>query len=138
MKIYLAAPIHRSEDAERNRVLLEHLRDREFDVWSPQEAGIASIEAKDTGCDLNAVRKKYMRKDLTAMKLSDVCLAYVDREQGPSQGMLWEMGWCTAMNKIVIIYNPGLIPYTLMAEFTADYIVYDEESLMKLLEEIDE
>lgn len=133
MKIYLAAPIHQQVDYANNDIILSKLRDRGFDVWSPQEAGIASEEAARTGQPLAEVRKKYMHKDLSAMKRCDVCLAYLGREREPSQGMLWEMGWFTASNKNVIIYNPYQNKFTLMAEFTADFYTEDFDKLLSIL-----
>lgn len=133
-KIYLAAPIHQPADFANNYVMLEELRGRGFEVWSPQEAGIASDEAERTGEPLEKVREMYMHKDLAAMKCCDICLAYLGREREPSQGMLWEMGWFTASNKTVLIYNPHHNKFTLMAEFTCDFYTEDFDELIKLLE----
>lgn len=133
-RIYLAAPIHQKADAAHNQALLNVLREWDFEVWSPQEAGIASEEAARTGESLDAVRLKYMHKDLSAMKTCDICLAYIGRQREPSQGMLWEMGYMTACNKLVIIYNPLKIKYTLMAQFTADWVIESLEDLLKVLE----
>lgn len=133
-RIYLAGPIHKIEDFRANEALLEELRTREFEVWSPQEAGIASDIAKQTGRDLNEVRREFMKTDLCAMKTCDICLAYLGREREPSQGMLWEMGWFSAMNKPVIIYNPCHNKFTLMAEFTADFVADTFEELARLID----
>lgn len=136
MNIYLAAPIHKEEDATANKELLNALREDYFNVWSPQEAGIANKIAKETGRDLDEVRKEFMHKDLAAMKTCDICVAYLGRKREPSQGMLWEMGWFSAMNKVVIIYNPFDNPFTLMAQFTCDFYVTNFSDLMKVLEGI--
>lgn len=133
-RIYLAAPIHQQQDADNNKQLLEVLREWGYDVWSPQEAGIASEIAKQTGKPLDEVRAEFLKKDLSAMKTCDICLAYIGRAREPSQGMLWEMGWMYAANKLVIIYNPLNTKYTLMAQFTADWIAQDLDSLKSILE----
>lgn len=133
-RIYLAAPIHQQIDADLNKGLIEQLRKWGFDVWSPQEAGIASDVAKQAGKPLTEVRKEFMKKDLSAMKCCNVCLAYIGHDREPSQGMLWEMGYMTASNKVVVIYNPFKIKYTLMAEFTADWIVENLVDLKQVLE----
>ena len=59
-RIYLAAPIHKDEDAEKNANLILELRVKDYDVWSPQEAGIASDVAKRTGRSLDEGRKDFM------------------------------------------------------------------------------
>lgn len=135
-RIYLAGPIHQPEDFSANEGLLECLRARGFDVWSPQEAGIATDVAKQTGRPLAEVRREFMHKDLSAMKCCDVCLAYLGREREPSQGMLWEMGWFVGMNKPVIIYNPFHNKFTLMAEFTADFATDNLTDAVRLLNEM--
>lgn len=135
-RIYLAAPIHQAADYENNVMLLKTLRKQGYDVWSPQEAGIATEEAQRTGQPLAEVRKKYMHKDLSAMKCCDICLAYLGRTREPSQGMLWEMGWFTAANKTVVIFNPHKNKFTLMAEFTADFYTEILEECIEILESL--
>lgn len=133
-RIYWAAPIHKHEDADLNAAMIAVVRSWGYEVWSPQEAGIASVEAQQTGEPLEVVRERYMKKDLSAMKCCDVCLAYLGHQREPSQGMLWEMGYMTASNKLVIIYNPCHVKYTLMAEFTADWVVDQLEDLRSVLD----
>ena len=132
-KIYLAAPIHKHMDFVANADLLVKLREKGFDVWSPQEAGIASEEAERTGEPLDMVRARFMKKDLDAMQECDFCVAYLGREREPSQGMLWEMGWFVAKDKPVIFFNPYYNKITLMAEFTCTYIVDSFEDLVEVL-----
>ena len=136
MKIYLAAPIHQEADATANTILLHQLRSRGFDVWSPQEAGIASEEAKQTGEPLDTVRARYMRKDLKAMEECEVCVAYLGRERSFSEGMLWEMGWYVGKNRTVILYNPYHNKVTLMAQFTVTKTVDTLKQLLKALEDV--
>lgn len=134
-RIYLAAPIHKEEDAEANRKLIAILREKHM-VWSPQEAGIASDYAKRYGKELKQARQFFCQHDLKGMKASDVCVAFLGREREPSQGMLWEMGWFFALNRPVIFYNPFNNPITLMAEFTST-VVHTVAELLEALELID-
>lgn len=121
--IYFAAPIHKQEDFEKNAKIIDVLRKLGFDVWAPQEAGIASDIADREGLPKDTVRKMILHYDLSAMKRCDICLAYIDREEGWSDGQLFEMGWFVGMNKPLIVYNPLNLPLTLMAEFTCDFMV---------------
>lgn len=133
MKIYFAAPIHKEEDARSNAVVIKALRDCGYEVWAPQEAGIATEVAKSTGRPLTEVRKEFMKKDLSAMKTCDVCVAYVQGRE-PSDGMLWEMGWFVGMNKPVLILNvKNEVKYTLMAEFTCDFMCASFNELEEIL-----
>lgn len=132
-KLYLAAPIHQQEDAEANAELLRQLRMLGFDVWSPQEAGIATQVAKETGRPLDEVREEFMKKDLDAMVECDICVAYLGRERSFSEGMLWEMGWFVGMDRPVILFNPCHNKVTLMAQFTVSYTVETYSELVEVL-----
>lgn len=132
--IYLAAPIHKQEDAEANARLIALLREKGYLVWAPQEAGIATEVARNTGRDLNEVRREFMQEDLSAMQSSSICVAFLGREREPSQGMLWEMGWFVAKGIPVIFYNPCRNKITLMAEFTVDAVVHTDAELFEALE----
>lgn len=134
--IYLAAPIHKDEDAKASEKLLFHLRELGYHVWAPQEAGLATEVARRTGRDLEEVRCEFMSKDLAAMKMSNLCIAFLGRDREPSQGMLWEMGYMSACNKPVILYNPCNCKFTLMAQFTVDAIVHTFDELVAYLESI--
>jgi nucleoside 2-deoxyribosyltransferase len=131
--IYFAAPIHKHEDAINNEKLVTVLRKLGFDVWAPQEAGIASDIAQAEGITRDEARQRILKYDLCAMKRCDICLAYIDREEGWSDGQLFEMGWFTGANKPVIVYNPLNLPLTLMSEFTCDFMVR-ERNLDRLVE----
>lgn len=131
--IYFAAPIHKHEDAINNEKLVTLLRKLGFDVWAPQEAGIASDIAQAEGITRDEARERILHYDLCAMKRCDICLAYIDRDEGWSDGQLFEMGWFTGANKPVIIYNPRNIALTLMSEFTCDFMVR-ERNLDRLVE----
>ena len=134
-KIYWAAPIHKQEDADKNSQHISILRRLGFDVWAPQEAGIASDIAKERGISLYEARRNILHYDLAAMKNCDICVAFIDRDAGWSDGQLFEMGWFVGMNKPLIVWNVNSIPLTLMAEFTADFIVLGDSinSLVEVL-----
>lgn len=134
-KIYWAAPIHKQQDSTSNAEHIAVLRRLGFDVWSPQEAGIASDISYRDKITLTEARRQISHTDLAAMKNCDICVAFVDRDEGWSDGQLWEMGWFTAMNKPVIIFNPRYLPITLMAEFTADFHIKgdDVDKLVEVL-----
>jgi len=131
--IYFAAPIHKEQDAKNNMELITLLRKLGFDVWAPQEAGIASDIAKAEGITRDIARERILHYDLCAMKRCDICLAYIDRDEGWSDGQLFEMGWFTGANKPVIVYNPRNIALTLMSEFTCDFMVR-ERNVDRLVE----
>ena len=107
-KIYWAAPLHDPEDQRRNAEYVEKLRARGHKVYVPQEHGVWEQMLGEFNNDERAVRKHLFELDLKAMKECDTCIAccgdlYTPR--GPSEGMLWEMGWCTAAHKNVILFN---------------------------------
>lgn len=131
--IYFAAPIHKEQDAKNNMELITLLRKLGFDVWAPQEAGIATDIANAEGITRDVARERILHYDLCAMKRCDICLAYIDREEGWSDGQLFEMGWFTGANKPVIVYNPRNLALTLMSEFTCDFMVR-ERNVDRLVE----
>lgn len=131
--IYFAAPIHKEQDAKNNMELITLLRKLGFKIWAPQEAGIASDIAKAEGITRDEARERILHYDLCAMKRCDICLAYIDRDEGWSDGQLFEMGWFTGANKPVIVYNPRNIALTLMSEFTCDFMVR-ERNIDRLVE----
>ena len=82
-------------------------------------------------------RRYLYTMDLHAMQKADCCVAYVDRPKGPSEGMLWEMGYMAGCNKPVYLLNPGFKHgYNLMPEFGS--MCFDsEQSLLEHLKEED-
>lgn len=131
--IYFAAPIHKEQDAKNNMELITLLRKLGFDVWAPQEAGIATDISLAENITRDEARRRILHYDLCAMKRCDICLAYIDREEGWSDGQLFEMGWFVGANKPLIIYNPRNLALTLMAEFTCDFMVI-ERNVDRLVE----
>lgn len=116
-KIYFAAPLHADDDQTRNKIVIEKLRAQGYEVYAPQEHGkwedlVSKLGGKDV------TRRYLFNMDLHAMQRADCCVAYVEREKGPSEGMLWEMGYMSGCNKPVFLINPGFKHgYNLMPEF---------------------
>lgn len=136
MTIYFAAPLHDDSDQEQNRVVIDALRACGFKVYAPQEHGKwEDLVAKFGGKDVT--RRYLYTMDLHAMQKADCCVAYVDRPKGPSEGMLWEMGYMAGCNKPVYLLNPGFTHgYNLMPEFGS--MCFDsEQSLLEHLKEED-
>lgn len=136
MTIYFAAPLHDDDDQRRNAFVISILRDQGFKVYAPQEHGKwEDLVAKFGGKDVT--RRYLYTMDLHAMQKADCCVAYVDRPQGPSEGMLWEMGYMAGCNKPVYLLNPGFKHgYNLMPEFGS--MCFDsQDSLIEHLKEED-
>lgn len=107
-KIYWAAPLHDKKDQERNAEYVEKLRAKGHKVYVPQEHGVWEDLVKKFGKSEDAVREHLYKLDLQAMKEADMCIACcgdLKDPRGPSEGMLWEMGWMAAANKNVILFN---------------------------------
>lgn len=132
--IYFAAPLHDVEDQERNNAIISALRAAGYEVYAPQEHGKwEDLVAKFGGKDVT--RRYLYTMDLHAMQHANCCVAYVDREKGPSEGMLWEMGYMSGCNKPVFLLNPGFRhSYNLMPEFGS--MMFDSvDAMLSHLEE---
>lgn len=120
-KIYWAAPLHDKEDRERNDIYVKELRKEGHEVYVPQEHGIWEETLGKFHGDAAKTRRYFYQLDLKAMREADICIACAgDRNtpRGPSEGMLWEMGYMSADNKTVILFNDqGYWDYNLMPEF---------------------
>lgn len=135
MRVYIAAPLHDAEDKARNTLLAARLRADGHTVYLPQEHGVWEEVLDQFHGDGKAARSYLAKSDLFAMKHSDCCIAYMEREKGPSEGMLWEMGWYTGINKPVILYNPnGFWDYNPMPE-THSTVFTDLEKLLQYIKE---
>lgn len=128
MKIYWAAPLHDEEDQERNVCFVKSLRQYGHKVYLPQEHGIW-----EEFPDPFAARPMLYRMDLQAMQRADICIAYAG-ERPPSEGMLWEMGYMSALNKPVLLLNPHQWAYNLMPEF-GSHVFETWDDLVKYLSE---
>lgn len=107
-KIYWAAPLHDAKDQKRNMEYVDQLRKAGHQVYVPQEHGVWEDMLKDFNNNEIAVRTHLYKLDMKAMKEADLCVACcgdLQDQRGPSEGMLWEMGWFTAANKTVILFN---------------------------------
>lgn len=134
--IYFAAPLHDNDDQLGNMIVIEKLRAQGYQVYAPQEHGKwEDLVAKFGGKDVT--RRYLYTMDLHAMQRADCCVAYVDREKGPSEGMLWEMGYMSGCNKPVFLLNPCFKHgYNLMPEYGS--MCFDSlESLLAHLAEED-
>lgn len=136
-KIYWAAPLHDPEDQKRNAEYVERLRACGHQVYVPQEHGVWEQMLGQFNNDEKAVRKHLFELDLKAMKECDTCIACcgdLSTPRGPSEGMLWEMGWCTAAHKNVILFNEdNYWRFNLMPQFGS--IVFTKfEDIISFLE----
>lgn len=137
LRIYFAAPLHDKEDQKRNKKWVYDLRTEGYEVYLPQEHGVWEELLPRFGNDEVAVRSYLYKQDLFAMAKADICVAAVDREKGPSEGMLWEMGWMAGNNKPVFLLNPGgKHRYNLMPQFGAT-MFSDWHTLLEYLKEED-
>lgn len=133
--IYFAAPLHDDEDQKRNAIVIESLRAQGYEVYAPQEHGkwedlVSKLGGKDV------TRRYLFNMDLHAMQRADCCVAYVDREKGPSEGMLWEMGYMAGCNKPVFLLNPDFKHgYNLMPEFGSMVFGSKDDLIQHLAEE---
>ena len=120
-KIYWAAPLHDAEDRARNDKYVAMLRKDGHQVYVPHEHGVWEETLNKFGGDATKTRMHFFKLDLKAMREADICVACagnIENPRGPSEGMLWEMGYMTADNKTVILFNEdGYWDYNLMPEF---------------------
>lgn len=137
-KIYWAAPLHDVSDRERNDVYVKALRKEGHQVYVPQEHGVWEEVMDKFGGDAIQTRKHFFQLDLKAMREADVCIACAGNKgtpRGPSEGMLWEMGYMSADNKTVILFNEdGYWDYNLMPEF-GSIVFKDFDAVLDFLNE---
>lgn len=138
-KIYFAAPLHDKSDRERNMKYVRLLRDEGHLVYVPQEHGVWEQVMSQFGNDATKTRKHFFELDMKAMKEADCCIAVagdIRHPRGPSEGMLWEMGFMTAANKNVFLFNEdGYWNYNLMPEFGSKVFTKFDDLLNFLREE---
>lgn len=120
-KIYWAAPLHDASDRARNDKYVAMLRKEGHQVYVPHEHGVWEETLGRFGGDVVKTRQHFYKLDIKAMREADVCVACagdLDHPRGPSEGMLWEMGYMSADNKTVILFNQdNYHEYNLMPEF---------------------
>lgn len=138
-KIYWAAPLHAKADQERNAKYVKALRDAGYKVYVPQEHGVWEEMLGQFNNDEKAVRQHLYKLDLQAMTEADTCVACcgdIDNPRGPSEGMLWEMGWMTAAHKNVFLFNENNYwKYNLMPQFGSTQVFGDFGKLLDFLKE---
>lgn len=137
-KIYWAAPLHDEKDQKRNMEYVDKLRAKGYLVYVPQEHGVWEDLVKKYGKSEDAVREHLFKLDLQAMKEADMCIACcgdLKDPRGPSEGMLWEMGWMTAAHKNVLLFNENNYwRYNLMPQFGS--LMFDDfDKLLSFLDE---
>lgn len=120
-KIYWAAPLHDATDRARNDKYVAMLREAGHQVYVPHEHGVWEETLGKFNGDVTKTRQHFYKLDLKAMREADICVACAgdhDHQRGPSEGMLWEMGYMSADNKTVILFNEDSYwDYNLMPEF---------------------
>lgn len=130
--IYLAAPLSKETDRGRNLKLATMLRAEGYIVEMPQEFGVYQLEVAK-GRDPVEIQKSFVQMDIEAMHRASICLGYMDREKGPSEGMIWEMGYMYSQHKPTILFNPhDRFKYGTILAYTA-YKVADEGALLQTL-----
>ena len=138
-KIYFAAPLHDASDRERTNKYVKLLREEGHQVYVPHEHGVWEETLSRFGGDKNATRKYFYQLDIKAMKEADCCVAVcgdLTTPRGPSEGMLWEMGFMTAANKNVFLFNEdGYWDYNLMPEFGSTAVFKRFDDLLSFLKE---
>ena len=137
-KIYWAAPLHDEKDQKRNMEYVDKLRAKGYLVYVPQEHGVWEDLVKKYGKSEDAVREHLFKLDLQAMREADMCIACcgdLKDPRGPSEGMLWEMGWMTAAHKNVLLFNEdNYWRYNLMPQFGS--LMFDDfDKLLSFLDE---
>ena len=137
-KIYWAAPLHDEKDQKRNMEYVDKLRCKGYLVYVPQEHGVQEDLVKKYGKSEDAVREHLFKLDLQAMREADMCIACcgdLKDPRGPSEGMLWEMGWMTAAHKNVLLFNENNYwRYNLMPQFGS--LMFDDfDKLLSFLDE---
>ncbi len=135
--IYWAAPLHDKQDQVRNAKYVNILRSAGHKVYVPQEHGVWEEMLGQFNNDEKAVRKHLYELDLKAMRDADTCIACCgDKEhpRGPSEGMLWEMGWMKGNNKTVILFNEdNYWRYNLMPQFGSDFVFDNFDDIINFL-----
>lgn len=137
-KIYWAAPLHDKDDQERNAKYVQLLRRAGHTVYVPQEHGVWEDLAKQFTTEEQA-REYLFKLDMQAMREADTCVACcgdLEHQRGPSEGMLWEMGWMTAAHKNVFLFNEGNYwRFNLMPQFGSTRVVASFSELIAMLDE---
>lgn len=137
-KIYWAAPLHDKKDRDRTDKYVKMLRAEGHQVYVPHEHGVWEDLVEQFG-SVDATRKYLYMADLKAMKAAEVCVACAgdkDDPRAPSEGMIWEMGYMSADNKTVLLFNEdGYWDYNLMPEFGSTMVFTQFDDILKFLKD---
>lgn len=134
-KIYFAAPLHDQEDRDETDKIVRAIRQEGHLVYVPHEHGVWEDYLSLFEGDELATRKHFFDADMQAMREADTCVASCRWGRGPSEGMIWEMGWMTAAHKNVFLLNLYGWRYNLMPEFGSTHVFLTVESLLQALDE---
>lgn len=138
-KIYWAAPLHDKSDRDRNDKYVALLRKDGHQVYVPHEHGVWEEVMDKFGGDATKTRMHFYELDLKAIREADICVACAgdrDHPRGPSEGMIWEMGYMTGCNKTVLLFNDqGYWDYNLMPEFGSKMFTNFDDILDYIKEE---
>jgi nucleoside 2-deoxyribosyltransferase len=115
MKIYLAGPLFSTAEREFNARLARLLRDREHEVWLPQESEQRSMTAR-----------QIFDKDVEGIDWAEAVVANMDGPD-PDSGTCWECGYAYKKKPVVVFRtdfrvadDPDKAPFNLMLTESAD------------------
>lgn len=137
-RIYLASPLHDKEDRDYYTPYVKALREYYHSVYVPAEHGVWEEELKKFGGDAEKCRRHFFELDIAACNNADYCVAMFNprRRDGPSEGMIFEMGYMYALHKNILLYNQqGMWTYNLMPEFASTVFTDFSDLLAYILEE---
>lgn len=135
MKIYIASPLHNKDDQATGMQVTELLREQGHQVYLPMEHGVVKGEDSELPAD---VQHKIFCGDVQAIQTCDCIVACLRRKKGPSEGMLWEMGFGYGLHKPVYLLNlEEAWDYGIMVRGGTNYVFEHIGDLIKYLKEED-
>jgi len=145
MKIYFAAPLHGPYEQCLNTTMVTQLRNAGHTVYLPQEHGVwekileqESMEhPEDTQEQLtDRVKKAIFIGDMQAIQTCDCIIACAThKDNSPSEGMIWEMGYAIGLGKPVYLCNYGNWDYNLMLIYGSTKVFPDVHRCIAYLKE---
>lgn len=129
MRVYFASPFFNEEQIERERRLVNALRQMHFDVYAPSEHGILKPNA------IEADRINTFDENIYQLDNADICFCVTD---GKDIGSIWEAGYfyCQTIDthKKLIYYceTLGDNPFNVMLALSASYVITSMDELANL------
>lgn len=130
MLIYFASPFFNEEQIERERRLVEALRNMHFDVYAPSENGVLKPNSS------NKERNAIFADNVLNLERADICFCVTD---GKDIGTIWEAGFFKGINfkndsKIIVYYceTLGDRPFNVMLAKSGQYVFTSMEQLAEL------